>query len=161
MNRKFGSSKSGYTLIEILVVIALIAILSALGFSGYISYSRRQTLVQTGSEVKQTIERAKFNAASSVKPQTCTDSLVGYSFTINSNISYRLNLLCGTNVVLVETGSLPNNVSFDLGSTTCSQIQFQLISGGVTGGECKITIKGFGNQIILDVDRVGNVSLSS
>ena len=47
-----NSNSKGYTLIEILVVISIMAILFTVGFAGYRDFSRRQVLLGAVNQIQ-------------------------------------------------------------------------------------------------------------
>lgn len=161
-------SESGFSLIELLVSFTLIAIISGIGFASFVTYSRTQIVTQTSSNIKQTIELAKFNAISSVKPDTsiCEEdsALSSYKINICDNVTclnsdagdYEIVVLCGTEQV-VDSYVLPDGILLD-DSTTCGSVTFNVINGIVSGVPCQIVINGFDNEGTIEIDQLGNVS---
>ena len=147
----------GFTLIELLVVFTLVSIVSGIGFASFVSYSRRQVVVQAAADFKQTIDLARFNALSSVKPAACgvNDELSDFKVVIINDVDYEMKVTCGVEHVQV-TKTLPQNVTF--GSPTCTTLTFNIISGVVTGVPCEIFVNGYNNQITIQIDSNGHVS---
>lgn len=175
------STSSGFTLIEILVVFSLMSIVAGVGFASFVSYSRSQTLTQSASDIKGTVDKARFNAISSVKPPAqagCgeTDSLNSYTFNFCVNFnpsctgsefvngrSYQIHVTCGSQTpLLVLSKTLPANVSFlspDSGNQ-CQDVVFTSVSSAVAGGNCGIKVGGYGNAVNVSIDAGGYVSFN-
>ncbi len=159
VKRQMSNSK-GFSLIELLVVFTIVTIISGIGFASFVSYSQRQIVVQAASNMKQAIDLAKFNAQSSVKPAGCDDSddLTFYQFGVNVE-TYDTTASCGGNNPVMQTGTLPGNVTFDGAETDCDDITFYVLTGVVEGAPCSIKLTGYGNEVTISVDAVGNASL--
>lgn len=166
----------GFTLIELLVSFSLIAVISGVAFVSYASYSRKQIVTQAAAEFRQTINIAKFNALSQVKPSTClaTDDLRSYTVEIcinnNPNCSgvvngrgYQIYGSCGAQNLLILTKTLPDNVSFsttNLAYSACQRLSFKTVSGAFPN-ICDINIIGYSNTINVLHYGAGNVSLTN
>lgn len=127
----------GFTLIELLITISLIAALSAVGVAAFSNYNNVQVLNNATSDVVNTLQLAKSETMSQVKPTDCTDTdtLLGYKVTINpvdsvdsSRSSYSLLVLCGSKTVTVFTKKLPATVSFSFPVTVQFAVLTQLVS---------------------------------
>ena len=163
------TSNLGFTLIELLVTFTLISIVSGLGFASFMSYSRRQVVVQSAADLKQTIDLARFSALSQVKPAACgaTDELSGFEVNFCSNaicltsgVDYEMNVICGGIEQVQTTKTLPDNVTFSnvTGSPTCATLTFNTITSVVTGTPCEIFVNGYDNQIKVLIDPYGYIS---
>lgn len=169
--------QSGFSLIELMVVFSLIAIVSGIGFASFAGYSRRQTLSQAASDLKSIIDRAKFDALSSVKPASLCpgENLVGYKVALcstsplsclssSTQSDYQLIGVCSSRDYLIIAKKLPQNISIVTANntTTCGEISFDSLSNSVRGTPCVIGITGttgYGSQLTLSVDQGGNVSI--
>lgn len=162
--------RGGFSLIELLVVFTIASVISGIGFASFTSYSRRQVVVQAAANFKQTVDLARFNALSQVKPATCSSAKELSNFKVNvclnaicqmtSGIDYELNLTCeGLEQVQVKK-KLPQNVSFSnvVGSPTCANLTFNTVSGIITGVPCEIFVNGYSNQIKVSIDSSGHAS---
>lgn len=166
------SPLSGFTILELLVVFSLIAVVSGVGFISFVSYSRKQILVQAGSDLKQAVELARFNALSGVKPAACgaTDQLISYAlnFCFNNNPlcdsalngkEYQLHASCGTisPPPLILSKKLPQNVTFQAPTTgiPCQDLVFNSVNPVVSGGPCKVKISGYSSSVTFSIDLQG------
>lgn len=140
MKKKFLPFLSkGFTLLELVVVFSVIAILSTIGIASYTNYSRTQILQQAYFDVFNTVNNARANAASQVKPGAqcvSTSTLEGYSVTINiSSRTYTLNVICSSIVFPILAKTLPTGIVFnsatDNPATTTTNIIFSVITSGV------------------------------
>lgn len=163
------TSKAGFSLIELLVVFSLVTVISGVGFAAFVSYSRKQTIIQASGQVKEIVDSAKFNALSSVKPSSCSseDQLSGYKVIFCSNAlcvtpgaDYEASVVCGGSETVIKSGKLSDNITFsnDGVSDICGTIMFSVISGITQGVPCQINVNGYGNQSIVTIDSTGHVS---
>ncbi len=166
---KTQSINLGFTLIELLATFTLISIVSGLGFASFMSYSRRQVVVQAAADLKQIIDLARSNALSRVKPATCNmnEGLSNYkiNFCLNSacqtsQVDYEMSATCAGLEEVQTTRKLPQNVTFSnvSGSPNCAALTFDVITKAVSGAPCEIFVNGYGNQIKVSADSNGHVN---
>ncbi len=161
---------SGFTILELLVVFSLIAVVSGVGFISFVSYSRKQILVQAKSDVKQAVELARFNALSNVKPAACgSDSLTSYTVKFCTNLnclgisgtingqSYIVRVSCGAQNPLVLSKTLPQNVTFLDGDSSprCQDVVFNSVNPVVSGGPCYLKISATSGYLTFSIDSQG------
>ena len=116
---------NGYTLIELLVAMSIMAILFTLGYASFRDYSRRQVLTSYVQKVKGDLSLAREKAISGQKPDgvecDSPEILSGYNFRVISNESYVIEAVCSNGTkqiktpVLVEEGlslNIPANPIF-------------------------------------------------
>jgi prepilin-type N-terminal cleavage/methylation domain-containing protein len=104
----------GYTLIEILIAITIIALLFLTGFASYREYSRRQELVSAVRSIRGDLRQAQEMAIASKKPSACAaaDALDGYRFVVIPPGSYQILWLCGGSTTGVEKSvALPSGIT--------------------------------------------------
>jgi prepilin-type N-terminal cleavage/methylation domain-containing protein len=163
------SANRGFTLTELLVTFTLMATIVGIGFASFVSYSRRQTAIQAAADFKQTIDIARFNALSHVKPEVCgaRDRLSSYKINVcfnaicqTSGVSYEMTVTCGGIERAQTTKILPQNISFSNvpDSPRCGTITINTVSGSLTGTPCEIFLVGYGNQIKVSVGASGYVT---
>jgi prepilin-type N-terminal cleavage/methylation domain-containing protein len=134
--------QNGYSLIELLLVVAVIGILSSLGFSTFISYSQNQSLINATNELYSGISQAKSRTQTQVKPsaESClTDTFDGYTVRIysapNNNCSsessscYVITASCGSVEITSSEirKSVPSNITID----SDSAFRFNVLTGEV------------------------------
>lgn len=156
-------NKQGFTLIEFIVVLSILAIVSTLGIVAFANYSRIQALNAAASDVLVMLQTAKSRAQSQVKPASCiTPPLVGYQIIISSASIYRLEVVCGDarNVSPIEEKTLPVNISFSSGSLGSSFL-FNILTGGVEGavlGGTSFIINGYNQAKTITVYSDGRIA---
>lgn len=91
-------SPRGLTLIELLLVMAIIGIMSTFAISTFVSYSKNQKLVTSQAQVATAIAQTRSLAQSQIKPTGCVDVLNGYRIYFTST-SYTIKALCGASDV--------------------------------------------------------------
>ena len=106
-NRKFLLLK-GYSIIELVVVLVIMAILFTVGFGNYRSYQKRQYLEGAVRQVKSDLRLAQEYALSGRKPpepagNVCTtNALVGYVFRMESASTYSIYVRCATTDLIIK-----------------------------------------------------------
>lgn len=156
------SSRSGFSLIELMVVFSIITIVSGIGFVSFKSYSDRQIISSNAQDIKLAVETAKFNAVSAVKQSGCvsSDALRGYNFNLNpASKTYSISILCGINEYVVKAKKVSSQVAISSGST-CSKIEFESLTGQISGANCTIILSGYNQTVTLMVDSLGSVSIN-
>lgn len=145
----------GFTLLELIIVFTVIAVISTMGIASFVSYSRNQALVQAGSSLENTLNLARSNSLSQVKPSVCTGNILsGYQVDLDTlNNKYTLSVVC-LGLHTIQTTSLPNGITFS-SQTTASSIFFPVISSGVTGGGTKIVLTGYSKNFTVNIDTNG------
>lgn len=91
----------GYTFIELLVVIGIIAILSVIAFINIKDFSSSQALVKAAGEIQSMLRLAQSNASSST---VCGNqgNQAGVSWTARFNNDNSINIYCGTDSSCTE-----------------------------------------------------------
>lgn len=148
----------GYTLIELVVVIAIIGLLVGGSIAGYNTLNKRQTTTNAGRELISVMRTAQERAVSGKKPTVC-DQLVGYSVSgVSNGTSYALNSVCivggATVSSLVQTYQLPTGVKFSGAFST----QFNVQTGGASGTTGDITLTSSTNTYTLTVGPAGDLT---
>jgi prepilin-type N-terminal cleavage/methylation domain-containing protein len=104
MNRK---KIFGFTLVELLIVVSVIAIMSSLGIAAYVNFNRTQIIVQTTDKIISDLRLAQSLASNNQRPTRPDDptdkqgfcgsaALSGYSFRITGDHSYGLFAVCSS-----------------------------------------------------------------
>lgn len=149
----------GFTLIELMVVLSVMAFLGTLGIAGFTTYNQIQILQSATNDVAAVLNLAKSRAQSQVKPfALCSSSetLAGYKVEILAPKNYTLYLRCSGNdrKVEEEAKALPSNVSFKASISFFFPIQ----TGGVQAAG-QIIISGYGHNKTVTVNSLGGVSI--
>jgi prepilin-type N-terminal cleavage/methylation domain-containing protein len=171
--------KEGFTLIELIVVFSIIALLSASGIAGFVTFSRSQTVTTTVQDVKNMLVAARseaFAQVSSACPsgQIFNGTEVIFCHTLEfgspvscpqclGNTDYEMDLLCGgtaSPLILLQKKKLPAATTITVNQVIhqpfCPTFTFQPISGGVIDNGT-ITISAYGKSQTVTVSRTGVV----
>lgn len=123
----------GYTLVELLVGLSIIAIIFSIGLAGYREFSRRQALTGVSKQLKADLRLIQQLAITGQKPSDVScDTLTGYTFSRVSANNYALLANCVSNAGVVSS---PEYKNVDLGSditftSTNSAIKFKVLGQG-------------------------------
>lgn len=126
----------GFTLVELITAITIMALLSSIGIASFLNYSRIQELNSATQNVVTMLQQAKASTESQVKPSlSCNPGpLNGYRVKIDSAPSaetYTLVPICATSEdTYQKTETLPTNIIFTANST--QSVTFETITGNVT-----------------------------
>jgi len=151
-------SPEGFTLIEIVIVFAIIAILTSLGLAAYNAYNGGQEVQSSATDIETMLNLAKSRSLTQVIPTSCgANSVTGYQVdVVVGSQQYTLSAICGSKQI-VETNNLPPRVTFANGSTTTV---FFNISTGTVASNATISITGFGRTKTVTVSQIGDVSVN-
>ncbi len=128
---------NGYTLIEILVVISLIAVVFVSGFTSYRGFQERQQLEAAARQIRTDLRLAQEYSIATRKPDTTPDNiceastLQGYQFTRVSNATYRIEAKCSAGLYVVKGPiSLPSSITMST-IPGGDKILFQVLGYGI------------------------------
>jgi prepilin-type N-terminal cleavage/methylation domain-containing protein len=137
----------GYTLIEILVGLTIIAILFFVGYVNFRDFSRRQAISGAGKLLQGDLRIAQQLALSGQKPTDAncagTNNLNGYFFEISlSRTEYKIYASCsaGASAEITKTVTLPSGVTASYPSP--NPILFKVLGQGtnLTNESATITL---------------------
>jgi prepilin-type N-terminal cleavage/methylation domain-containing protein len=146
---KLDTYNKGFTVIELLVVFSIMAILAVISIASFSPFNDTQASNVAVSDVVNTINTAKSNAISQVKPTQCqSQTLKGYEVVISLPNQYEFDVLCDNSIYLIGTKmNLPKNVTF----TNKPIIMFNVSTGTVVQpATINLTGNGINKQIIIN-----------
>ena len=153
----------GFTLIELVISLTIIAVLSTIGIAAFVNQSRTSALQSGVSDFVSTLNVAKSRAMSQVKPSICVGDLEGYTVTVvqPATNSFKLYVNCGGNDFPISAEKFPANVTFGTGNgeTTSFSFFFSVLTNSVQGAG-QVTIKGYGSSKVVVVDSAGNIKVN-
>ena len=138
MNRKtLQKFRSGFTLVEVLVVMTIIGIMFTIGLVNYRDFSRRQTVVAAKRVLDGALRKTQSLAISGTKPAACgaNDVLDGYVFTMTSAVGYTIEARC-------VVGAIPTDFTVDSGTVGAG------VSVSPTGGGSEILFKTLAQGVV-------------
>jgi prepilin-type N-terminal cleavage/methylation domain-containing protein len=92
---KNPSSNLGFSLVELLFTLSLIALLFSLGIAQYNRFNRSQTLTRTKDELVSNLRLAQSKAMVAEKPSGCgEEKLEGHRLEFINNYSYKIVAVC-------------------------------------------------------------------
>ncbi len=142
MKKRLAHPTRGYTLIELLIVMAIMGILFTVGYLSFQDYSRRQTLLAVGRSVRVDIRTAIESAIAGNKPAACNNVLNGYQLWITSNSAYEIDAICSAGNIVSKQAVIP--VGITISSPNPNPIIFKVLAQGTnipTGTTATIQIK--------------------
>ncbi len=133
--------RQGFTLVEIMVVISLMAILAGTGIAGYRNSARKQAVEVAAQKLISALRKAQVNAAAGVK-EGCAGTLTGWQVNVSAN-SYTIEGLCGVTTFNSRTENYtgasvtvfpsPNPILFKVLNQGTNIIGSTTVTLGVTG----------------------------
>lgn len=117
----------GYTLIEILVVLAIMSLLFNFGSAGFRDFARRQALSGTAKNIQGDLRLAQANAATGQKPSGCTTTLDSYSFNVKSASRYTIEANCAVSTIVKDV-NLPSGIT--ISTPSLNPLKFKVLSQG-------------------------------
>ncbi len=158
MREKF---RDGYTLIELMVVMAIVGILFTIGYTNFQDYSRQQTLLSVVRTLQTDINSTREFAIAGNKPNGCNGLLNGYQFNVISSSTYVISANCTpNNNIEIKQISVAQGVI--LTPSNPNPVIFKSVAGGTniqTGANATIiitqTLSGNSKSIIIGAN--GNV----
>ncbi len=166
---KKPANRQGFTLIELIVVVAVILIISVVTLLNYNSYTDRQRVRQAGLTLRSDLRLAQTKATSGQKPFVCDDTatLISYEVTFSSDCAgkgpcYMIQPVCMREGVAVDTQTevsiitLPSGVAFQ---SSYPPIQFLSVTGATDlDADRSIVLTGAGVTYTVNVSRAGSIS---
>jgi len=155
--------KKGYTLIEILVGLTIVALIFAIGYVNFRDFSRRQALVGYARTIKGDLRVAQESALAGKKPADifCDPPSVlnSYYFNVVSASNYQITASCSGGNVIVKDVTLPSDVAI---SISTNPVLFKILGEGTnvpsaTPTTITLTQAGTGNTRVITITSGGEI----
>ncbi|OGH41754.1 MAG: hypothetical protein A3H79_01245, partial [Candidatus Levybacteria bacterium RIFCSPLOWO2_02_FULL_36_8b] len=156
--------QKGFTLIELMIALSIMAVLGTVGIAGFRNYSQIQVLQSAVNDFASVLNTARSRALSQVKPpDICgsADTLDGYGVKISatSENSYSLILVCsGLNESIDKAKTFPKGISF-ADADNGKFFFFPTLAGGAQA-PMQVAISGYGKSKAVAVDSLGGISMT-
>lgn len=121
--------QTGFSLIELLVVLSILAILTTIGLVSFLNYNRAQALTTASRDLRNNLRFAQSKAIVGEKPAGCT-TLSGYSLGFIANNEYAIYAICNSSLDFktVAKFKMPRGIR----QTAGSLVTFKIISGATS-----------------------------
>lgn len=129
---QISTKSKGYTLIEILVGLTIVALLFTIGYVNFRDFARRQAIAGAGKLLEGDIRNAQQQALSGQKPDVLAcnnpNTLNGIQFAVDSATKYLINADCTGGVVTIKSVNLAAGVSVN--TPDPNPIEFKVLGQG-------------------------------
>ena len=151
------STKKGFTLLEVLIVLAIVVLLSSIGTGFYLNYGKNvelNSLAQTiASNLKQAQAKAMTGAGGFKWGAHFVNGATNYYEIFSTPTDYS-----DAGKVIISTNYLGSGAVFtDPAPSSTKDIIFNKISGGTSASS--VTIKSYNITLSVSVSGVGNISV--
>lgn len=124
-------TRRGFTLLELIIILAVVSTLSVFSLASYSTLNKEKTLQAETEQFIETLELAKKKVTAGDKLR-CATTLTDYSVTITSTTSYTLIAGCATGDVTLATYQFPTNSPLVFSDYTAAETVFTPLSSGAT-----------------------------
>lgn len=143
--------KHGFTIIELLIAISIMALLFGIGISRYVSFNQGQIIKQAAQKLRSDL-RVVVNKAITGEKNGC-GTLDGYQVSFTGG-QYSFSTACSDGTFrAVNTVNLPTGVTF---SPLPSSLFFKVLGQGVSSA-ATITLSGFSKTETVTVNLSGEI----
>lgn len=153
---------NGFTLIELIVVIAIIVIMSGMSLAAYFQFTQRQSALSDARNFETKLRQVQAMAKNLVYPSDCVTGLVGYRLYADCNGVYGTGCqkvsvvpLCpGDGVKVIDSEQVFSDAYF-----TGSVNTVFLAGTGSIDSETIFPITNI-NALVIRMDEAGNISVN-
>ncbi len=160
--------KSGFTLVELLITIALMAVLVSAGTTVTVKSAQRRQVDQAGKDLQGILEQARANALAGKKINCAASTLGGWGVSIPTTSSFTLDEYCGS-VYSSPTKNVVTTKTYPSAITISQPTEFPIIfktqgqgikpNANFTGtAAIPIMVTGFGATKEIDIYPSGQIS---
>jgi prepilin-type N-terminal cleavage/methylation domain-containing protein len=161
---KFKLPHTGFTMIEMMIVMMIMIIFFGLGYANFRDFQRRQTLESVARMIRTDLTQAREYAFSGVKPAGC-DVLQHYVFSRTLATQYQIRGNCANSSTPIKTVNLASGITITMNNSMPNPLRFMPISNGTNvpttcTGTCaiRLTQTSSGNIIDINVTSTGIIN---
>lgn len=149
---------SGFTLIEIIMVVAIMAMMTGGAINAYSYFNSRQQLIQSAKNIQLLLREAQKRSRVGDKPSTGCVVLQGYRVQASAGAStINLYAVCSNSLnpgINVGSVDLVGEVTL----TNAENVMYKVLTGGITGtGNIDVQVSST-NKYRFDVSAGGEIS---
>ena len=156
-NWKLATGNYGYTLIEVLVGLAIISLLFTVGYAGYRDFAKRQVLNNAYEELKINLNSARQRALSGDK-DLCNGTFLGIQLAfggLTDRAAYQFYPKCSGGEGLYSVSTLPSGITVD---TTSARILFKPVGQGTDlTSDATVTVKSATGERKIYITKQGTI----
>ena len=151
-------NKKAFSLIEIIITVAIISVITAVGITSYTSFQQTQIAQTSVQELKNNLRKYQIKALAVEKSTSCPDEYSFYGIQANfAADSYSFTALCtnGSSEVK-ESFSLPDNIVIQ----STGSLIFKPLSGGIESATAEpytLNICGYGKLYTITITKSGDI----
>ena len=160
----------GFTLVELLLSLAISLTISSIGVVAYVSYTNSQKLQNATYDVMSVLQLARSRAQSQVKVEQsgsqldCTGLLLdGYKVAFSPPRDYSLSVLCKDELSasVIEKTVFSRQLSYggDITFVASQAFTFAVLTGDVTPANGSVGVSGFGVTKDVVVSSFGTITV--
>ena len=124
-------NRLGYSLVEVLVSLAIVGLLFTFGFASFRDFSRRQHLISVARSIKGELRLIQAKAISGEKPEEveCTgvNTLITFNFQIVNPSTYQVVAVCSGGSVTTKTETISDDTTM---ASSQNPISFKVLGQG-------------------------------
>ena len=144
----------GFTLVEMIVVLAIMAVATSSGFVAYFKYRDKQEVARSADTLAESLRLAHRMALGGVKPQICgANSLEGYLVSI-VDTDVMVSAKCGSVITPIKTSTYSPEIV-----AVPSSFLFQVLSGATSSVSISLNKGEYAAQIL--VNESGTVTIGA
>lgn len=154
---------SGFTFLELLIVISIMVLFFGLGFANFRDYQSRQKLTSAQRVIKADLRYAQEQALAGIKPGVSCDILNGYKVEYVSRTRYSVSANCNTNEdFLVKTVDLEQIAPLIEIQSAFPVIFFNVLGRGVRMSDTSVDVNLLNTRnnqnLIITITKGGEIS---
>lgn len=146
---------AGFTLIELVVVISIIALMTGLSIATYNNFNLEQKLTTDAKKLVDTLDLARKRTLSADLAQNTCDNFNGYSVTVAAN-AVTTSICCSGSCTAVNSYSFQQGID----AATTASFAFKALTANTTASAIKLRNTSLGKCIPINITANGIITES-